>query len=198
MQKGTDSRARFPGCWSALRRTKLFQALTALAAITILPLIPVTAAAQDVTEPALKAAFIFNFAKFTEWPAEVMTAGEPLLLCVLGDAAIGEALERAVKSRTLLGHRMDVSQATSNGPPREGCHVLYVSGVTASQAAKVVAGLRDTPVLTISDAEGFTQVGGIAQFFFEHGQLRFNVHVESAKRARLRISSRLLALATAK
>ena len=79
------------------------------------------AAAQDVTESALKAAFIFNFAKFTEWPAEVMTTGEPLVLCVLGDAAIGEALERAVRSRTVLGHRMDVSQATSNGPPREGC-----------------------------------------------------------------------------
>jgi hypothetical protein len=168
------------------------------AAIALLPLAPMTAAAQDVTEPALKAAFIFNFAKFTEWPAEVMVTGEPLVLCVLGDPAIGEALERAVRSRTVLGHRMDVSQAASSGPPREGCHILYVSGVTTGQAAKLVAGLRDLPVLTISDAEGFIQAGGVAQFFFEHGQLRFNVHIDSAKRARLRISSRLLALATAK
>ena len=135
-----------------------------------------TAAAQDVTEPALKAAFIYNFAKFTEWPADAMTTGEPLVLCVLGDAAIGEALERAVKGRTLAGHSIGVSQAAPDGRPREGCHILYVSGVTASQAAKVVAGLRDAPVLTISDVEGFTQLGGIAQFFFEHGQLRFNVH----------------------
>ena len=103
----------------ALRRTKLFQSVAVRAAIAILPLTPMVAAAQDVTEPALKAAFIFNFAKFTEWPAEVMTTGEPLVLCVLGDAAIGEALERAVKNRTLLGHQMDVSQATSTGPPRE-------------------------------------------------------------------------------
>ena len=198
MLKGTDSRSRFRNAGGALVRTKLFQSLTVRAAIAILLLISVTAAAQDVTEPALKAAFIFNFAKFTEWPAEVMTTGEPLVLCVLGDAAIGEALERAVKSRTVLGRRMDVSQAPSNGPPREGCHILYVSGVTASQAAKLVAGLRDAPVLTISDADGFTQVGGITQFFFAHGQLRFNVHLESAKRARLRISSRLLALAKAK
>ena len=143
------------------------------AAIAILPLTPMIAAAQDVTESALKAAFIFNFAKFTEWPAEVMVTGEPLVLCVLGDAAIGEALERAVKSRTVLGHRMDVSQAGSNGPPREGCHILYVSGVTASQAAEVIAGLRDAPVLTISDVEGFIRLGGIAQFYFENGRLRF-------------------------
>jgi YfiR/HmsC-like len=188
----------FTECWASLLRTTLFQSVTVCAAIAILSLTPRIAAAQDVTESALKAAFIFNFAKFTEWPAEVMTIGEPLVLCVLGDAAIGEALERAVRSRTVLGHRMDVSQATSNGSPREGCHILYVSGLTTSQAAKLLTGLRDAPVLTISDAEGFTQMGGIAQFFFEHGQLRFNVHVESAKRARLRISSRLLALATAK
>ena len=77
----------------------------------------------------------------------------------------------------------------------ELCHVLYVSGVTAGQAAQLVAGLRDVPVLTISDLEGFTELGGIAQFFFEHGQLRFSVQVGSAKRARLQISSRLLALA---
>ena len=179
-------------------RTKLFASLTVGAAIAILLLTPMIAAAQDVTEPALKAAFIYNFAKFTEWPADVMAAGEPLVLCVVGDAAIGEALERAVKGRTLLGRGMGVFQSVADVRPREACHVLYLSGVTASQAAKLLAGLRDTPVLTISDAEGFTEVGGIAQFFFEHGQLRFNVHLESAKRARLRISSRLLALATIK
>ena len=58
-----------------------------------------------------------------------------------------------------------------------------------------IAGLRDAPVLTISDIEGFTEVGGIAQFFFEHGQLRFSIQLESAKRARLQISSRLLVMA---
>ena len=82
--------------------------------------------------------------------------------------------------------------------PQRVCHVLYVSGVTAGQAAQLVAGLRDVPVLTISDIEGFTELGGIAQFFFEHGQLRFSIHVVSAKRARLQISSKLLALAKRK
>lgn len=156
------------------------------------------AAAQDVTEPSLKAAFIYNFAKFTEWPPDVMTAGAPMVLCVIGDAAIGEALERAVQGRTLLGRSVGVLQNPLEGRPREGCHILYVSGATSGQAAKLVAGLHDAPVLTISDLDGFTDVGGMAQFFFEHGQLRFNVHLESAKRARLRISSRLLALATIK
>jgi hypothetical protein len=158
----------------------------------------VTAAAQDVTEPSLKAAFIYNFAKFTEWPAEVIPNGEPMVLCVLGDAAIGEALEQAVKGRTLAGHNLTVVQAALVLQPLAGCHLLYISSATAGQAAKVVAGLRGAPVLTISDADGFTQQGGIAEFFFDHGQLRFNIHLESARRARLLLSSRLLALARSK
>ena len=119
----------------------------------------------------------------------------PLVLCVLGDAAVGEALERAVKGRTLAGHSMAVSQVAPDGRPLARVPHPVCLRRDAGQAAKVVAGLRDAPVLTISDVEGFTQLGGIAQFFFEHGQLRFNVQLESAKRARLQISSRLLTLA---
>ncbi len=152
-------------------------------------------AAQDVTEPALKAAYIYNFAKFTEWPADAMANGAPLVLCVLGDAAVGEALERAVKARTLAGRSIGVSQAASNAGSLAGCHIAYLADVTANQAAKIVAGLHDTPILTISDVKGFLQMGGIAQFFFENGQLRFDVQLASAKRARLEISSKLLLLA---
>ena len=164
------------------------------AAIALLLLMRGVASAQDVTEPALKAAFIYNFVMFTEWPADAVPAAGPLVMCVLGDAAVGDALERAVKDRVLAGRSMAVSQVESAGT-RRVCHVLYVSGVTAVRATQLVAGLRDVPVLTISDLEGFTQLGGIAQFFFEQGRLRFIVQLESAKRARLQISSRLLVLA---
>jgi len=162
-------------------------------AIATLLLMPGLASAQDVTEPALKAAFIYNFAKFTEWPSGLMPAGQPLVMCVLGDAAVGDALERAVKGRELAGRSMTVWRVTPADPQRV-CHVLYVSHVTASQATQAVAGVRDLPVLTIGDGEGFSELGGIAQFFFEHGQLRFTVDLACAKRARLQISSRLLIL----
>jgi hypothetical protein len=124
-----------------------------------------------------------------------MANGAPLVLCVLGDPAIGGALERAVEERTLAGRSIGVSQTAPDGRSLAGCHIAYVAGVTASEAAKVVAGLRDTPVLTISEVEGFTKMGGIAQFFFENGQLRFDVQLASARRARLQISSKLLSLA---
>jgi len=164
------------------------------ATIAVLLLMRVLVSAQDVTESALKAAFIYNFALFTEWPSGLVPAAEPYVLCVSGDAAVGDALERAVKGRSLAGHRMTVSQVAPAGTLRP-CHVLYISHVTAGQATPLVAGLRDLPVLTISDIEGFAELGGIARFFFEHGQLRFSVQLEAVKRAHLQISSRLLILA---
>jgi uncharacterized protein DUF4154 len=152
------------------------------------------ASAQDVTEPALKALFIYNFAKFTEWPSAAVAAAEPLNLCVVGDQAVGEALEKAVKGRALAGHQLNVAQVAQVGPA-QSCHVLYVSGVTVGRAAQVIEKLRDGPVLTISDLEGFTDRGGIAECFFVDGRLRFKVHSPSAERARLKISSRLMLLA---
>ena len=73
--------------------------------------------------------------------------------------------------------------------------MLYISGVTASQGAQLLAGLHDSPVLTISDLEWFTGAGGMAQLFFERGQLRFNIGLAAVKRSRLLMSSRLLVLA---
>ena len=163
------------------------------ATIVVFLLMRALASGQDVTEPALKAAFIYNFAKFTEWPVDVVPVAEPFVLCVLGDAAVGDALARAVEARMLGGHSLTVAYLEPAASQRV-CHILYVSGVTAGRAAQLVAPLRDVPVLTISDLNGFTDLGGIAQFFFEHGQLRFSVDLACAKRARLQISSRLLIL----
>ncbi|MEO8678522.1 MAG: YfiR family protein [Vicinamibacterales bacterium] len=155
--------------------------------------LPLSAVAQDVTEPALKAAFIYNFVRFTEWP-DVLAASAPFVICVPGDAAVGDELERTVKGRELAGHRIVVSQSPAADQKRE-CHALYLSGVRANQAAQLISGLRDIPVLTISDIDGFTAVGGIVQFFFERGRLRFGIRIESAQQARLKISSKLLVLA---
>jgi len=163
-------------------------------AIAVLLLAPGRAAAQDVTQAALKAAFIYNFAKFTVWPTDAAPADAPLIMCVRGDAAIVVALERAITGRLIGGRSMIVSSEEAAAAPR-ACHILYVSGVTAAEAARLVAGLRDVPTLTISDVEGFTKTGGIAQLFYDQGRLSFSIHAASAARAHLTISSRLLALA---
>jgi hypothetical protein len=171
-----------------MRRPRFVRATLVITLLTSL-----VATAQDVTEPALKAAFIYNFISFTEWP-EPFPVSDPLVLCVVGDAAVGNALERVVKGRAFAGRRMTVSLVAASGPMR-ACRMLYLSGMTASQVGRLVAGLQDSPVLTISDVVGFTAAGGMMQFFFERGQLRFSVGLEAVKRSGLQMSSRLLVLA---
>jgi hypothetical protein len=85
--------------------------------IIVLALLGTVATAQDVTEPALKATFIYNFAKFTTWP-DALPTSEPWVICVLGDTAVGDALTRAVEGRALAGHAMKVLQMMPVPPPR--------------------------------------------------------------------------------
>jgi YfiR/HmsC-like len=163
------------------------------AALAVTLLMPLVGGAQDVTAPALKAAFVYNFVRFTEWPSP-LPASEPFVLCVLGDDAVGDALARVVEGREVAGRRMTVLLVAASAS-KDSCRVLYVSGTKTTEVVRVVAGLRDAPVLTISDDVGFTDAGGMAQLFFERGQLRFSIKVETVKRARLQMSSRLLVLA---
>jgi hypothetical protein len=155
-------------------------------------LMPAAALAQEVTAPALKAAFIYNFVKFTEWPVG-LPASEPFVICVIGDAAVGDALERAVKGQEVSGRPLVALTAAT--PPKGTCRVLYVSGATVGEAGQAIAGLQDSPVLTISDIPGFSDTGGMAQFFFERGRLRFTIKIDAVKRSGLKMSSRLLKLA---
>jgi hypothetical protein len=150
--------------------------------------------AQDVTESSLKAAFIYSFAKFTEWPQDALPSTATFSACVLGDGPIRDALERTVKGRLLLGRAISVSQVQLDGKLRS-CHLLYVSGVTPAQITAIVAAVRGAPVLTISDVDDFVRQGGIAQMFVESGKMRFDLNLEVARRSRLDLSSRLLILA---
>jgi uncharacterized protein DUF4154 len=164
------------------------------AAVAALALCASTARAQDVTEPSLKAAFIFNFAKFTEWPSDALAAPAPINACVLGDAPTGDALERSVKGRQLAGHAMTVQRVAPDGALKS-CHLLYISGLKIAQLAGVVEAIKGAPVLTISDMEDFARLGGIVHVFVENGKMAFDLNLELAKRTRLLLSSKLVMLA---
>jgi uncharacterized protein DUF4154 len=179
-----------PLAWPA-RRWELRSAIAA-SALVVLSAAP--AWTQDVTEPSLKAAFVYNFAKFTEWPPEALPAAAPFMACVLGDGPVGDALTRTVEGRQLSGRTIGVSRAAIDGPLRT-CHLLYVSHMTPAQLTAILATVRGAPVLTISDADDFARLGGIAHIFVENGKMRFELNLDLARRSRLQLSSRLLALA---
>jgi hypothetical protein len=170
------------------------RAVVAVCAALAFVVLPVVTTAQDTVSTSLKAQYIYRFAQFTEWPADALPPAGPLTMCVIGDTAVRDALERTVKGVTVSGRTVVVAFGQADRMPSP-CHTMYVSGIAPAQAARLVAGLREVPVLTISDLDGFNRMGGIAEFFFEAGQLRFAIRPDAVSQSRLQISSRLLVLA---
>lgn len=164
----------------------------ACAAIAVVSLPPATA--QDVTEPSLKAAFVYNFARFAEWPVETLPSGAPLVACTVDNAEIAGALERMVKGRQVMGRAMTIVRQAADAPPRP-CHLVYAAGLNAVRIETLMAALGGTPVLTIVDSDALTRVPAVIRLFVENGNLRFDVDYGLAKRGRLQLSSKLLTLA---
>jgi hypothetical protein len=147
----------------------------------------------DVTQPALNAAFLFNFAKFTEWPAAARKG--PLNLCVLKDDASERALAKLVADARIDDRPLQVESGVTRSRLR-GCHVLYIGDVPAAEARAIVADLRDASVLTVSNGEKFARHGGVIGLVIDAGKMRFAVNNDAAQRAGIKLAAQLLSLAT--
>jgi uncharacterized protein DUF4154 len=142
----------------------------------------------------VKAAFLFNFTKFVEWPpAAFADEHSPLRICVLGENPFGKALQ-ALMGDEVGGRRLSLTHL-ENLNHLETCHVLYVSRSEEDRLPHVLTGLRSAPVLTVGDTPGFIEQGGMINFILEGTKVRFDVNQEAAERAGIKVSSRLLALA---
>jgi len=150
--------------------------------------------AQTVAAPALKAAFLYNFAKFTEWPADALGAGSPLGVCTI-DATVFDELVKITAGRSIGNHQIAARRVAADDASLRTCHVLYVPELEAKITAQLIDALKGAPVLTVGEGEAFVKLGGVAGLFVENGQMRFAIGVESARRARLELSSKLLSLA---
>lgn len=170
--------------------THVFRFVAALALVAGL-VCPRPAAAQAVTEPALKAAFLVNFVKFTQWPIEQLPPGAPVVLCV-SDAAVAEALG-TVAAQEVDGRRLVVRPIAPDAA-WTGCTVAYVHGLDRRRTQAWLAAMPPG-VLTVSDLDDFAAHGGIIQLIAVDGRMRFAVNVSEADRRRVRLSAKLLQLA---
>lgn len=166
----------------------------ALAALLVTPSgVSAERAAGDYRQQvAVKAAFLYNFAKFTEWPG--MAAGARISACVVGDDEIMTAFVEMASGRDINGHAFDFSNRAA-AVNLAHCQLLFVAAAGGDGAAPGFAGLKTLPVLTVSDAPGFAKAGGMIELYVEDGRMRFAINVDAVTRAGLRVSSRLLELA---
>jgi uncharacterized protein DUF4154 len=175
-----------------LSRIRRVASIWLLASLMATPEVAATNGTDAAPDVAVKAAFLYNFAKFAEWP--VLPAGAPIAVCVVGSDGIAAAFADAVSGQTIGGHRLEVSRPQDSSAWRL-CHLLFVADTETRRSAAGLDGIKTLPVLTVSDDKGFARASGIIEFYVESGRMRFAINVDAAERSGLRLSSRLLGLA---
>jgi hypothetical protein len=168
------------------------------AALALLPaclLVAACASAQSVTEEQVKAAYLLNFAKFIEWPAEAFTTADATMnFCALGRSPVVDELDASVRGKNISGHTITVRHL--HGPEEiKDCHLLFLASSAVRQQQKLLQASKGAAVLLVAETPGFARAGGTINFILENGRLLFEVNVAAAENAHLRISSKLLALA---
>lgn len=149
--------------------------------------------AQTLDEPTATAAFLSNFAQFTEWPAEALRPGDPLVICTT-DPDVAARLEQLVPALRIAGRRV-VARLVALDTPGDRCAVLYVQAIDQRTAGQLLRALGAAPVLTVSRARGFTSWGGIIELFVSNARMAFAINRDAAEQTGLRLSSKLLQLA---
>ena len=172
----------------------LYARLTAISVLVMLFLSTGMEAQNRPTEYQVKAAYLFNFGKFVKWPPTA--SDNNFAICVLGSNPFGGVLESTVSGERIDGKQVVVRHINSTADASK-CRIVFVSDSEQSHVASVLAGLGRLPVLTVSDADGFTDHQGMIQFVMDQDRVRFQVNLAAAERAGLTLSSELLKVATA-
>lgn len=146
-------------------------------------------------EYRVKAAYLYRFCEYVEWPEAVFAdAASPLVIGILGDGRIAENLAEIVAGRQVSGRAIDVRRLRA-GDSIKGVHVLFITRSQDRNLAAVLAEARLQSTLTITEWEEFDPAGSIINFIVVDDRVRFDIALEPAKRSNLRISSRLLNVA---
>ena len=173
-----------PVLWLALLLTAL-----------LCPIPPASVEAQAPTEYQVKAAYLFNFLKFVEWPDD--PPDDPhgkWTVGFIGDTRIADELGRLAAGKSVLGRELQIKKLQPADNPR-ACNVLFISESERKRLPALLASLRGSSVLTVADMDDFVGSGGMVQFVVEDARVRVAIDVSATTRARLKVSSKLLLLA---
>ena len=180
-----------------MRRIRAWKYFVFIAFMTLAGVRPNLPAAQNdgTSEYEIKAAFLFNFAKFVEWPDWAMDAtGNSFVIGILGKDPFNNALEQTIGEKTVRGAPLRISRFSrveDVGP----CHILFISGSEKNNLPAVLKSLEGRDILTVSDMPDFARFGGMITLYTENNKVRFMINTRSAEKAGLRLSAKLLTLA---
>jgi hypothetical protein len=162
--------------------------------VVLLVTLPFSAETSKPAEYDVKAAYLFNFAKFVKWPGTAVSWHD-FPICVLGANPFGPALNATVAGERADGKPVTIRHLASANDGLS-CRILYISGSEERRLGSIFATLGQAPVLTVSDIDGFADRNGMIQFVMDHDRVRFQVNLSAAERVGLALSSDLLKVAT--
>lgn len=148
------------------------------------------------TEYQLKAAFLFNFAKFVDWPPSSFASPQaPFTICILGEDPFGQTIDSTLRGQSIRGRAVAVQRVHDPAQLRR-CQMAFVSSSERRHLQAILQSVQGASVLLVGESPGFAAAGGAIQFDMENNRVRFAINPDAAERAGLRVSSKLLSLAT--
>jgi hypothetical protein len=151
-------------------------------------------AAAAAPEYQVKAAFLYNFARFVEWPQDAVGPTDAFRICIVGEDPFGDLLDQAVHGKTVHDRPVEVVHPDDVDVIR--CHIVFFASSGAPALPRILTALGGRGILTVGETEDFTRAGGVIAMRVEESKVRFDVNVDAAQRAGLRVSSQLLKLAS--
>ena len=202
--------------------TRSLQILTLLACSSLLATqaSPGRTDVDEATAAKVKAAYLYNFVKFVKWPDDAFEdENAPVVIGVVGKDPFGPILDRTVQDKKVGRRQITVKRIKAPGDPGDpdaspggqppgpsgeepvaaelrGCHVVYISGAGEEWFRQALEPLHRSPVLTVSDIRAFAREGGMIEFVLDGERIVFHINRKVAEEARLRMSAKLLDLAT--
>ena len=155
------------------------------------------AQSSKLSDYDIKAAYLFNFGRFVEWPSGGDSPnGGPFTFCILGHDPFGLNLDHMLAGRTINNKAITVKRIAT-AEESSGCQVLFLDAEEQGKLNKIIEALDDEAVLTVSDIPEFSKHGGMIQFVEKENRVRFEVNLDATRRAGLTLSADLLKVATA-
>jgi len=187
--------AKRRGMRSRVRAFGLLPILAMLVSLILPHTARTTLAQSPASEYHVKAAFLFHFVQLVEWPAGSLgNEMNPVTLCTIGDDPFHGDLDDTLAGKS-VGTRQLRVRHLKPAEDLQGCQVLFVSNADAARFGRLLEELKDGPILTVGESDGFVQRGGMIGFCLVDNKVRFEINLQAAERAKLKISSRLLLLA---
>jgi hypothetical protein len=155
-----------------------------------------TCAAESLSESEVKAAFLINFPKYVDWPATAFaTTNSPIVIAVLGKTEVTDELQKNIAGRIVNGHKLVLKRLAAGDEAGE-CHILFISATEQQVAPDLLVKLKDRSVLTVGESNDFLDFGGVINLARREQKIALEVNLTAAAQARIKISSKLLSVAS--